>query len=990
MSNNTFSIKDTAYSKENAARNETLFTVANGYLGMRGDFEEQTGCTHKGTYINGFFDSEPIIYGETAYGYAKNHETMLNLPDPKFICVKVNGEFFSINMEDKGDDAFCMELNLKTGVMLRRVRAKTSDGTCFTVTAERFASFVRLSCAVIRYSVQITSVGKGVKNVHVEIVSGIDTTVTNISAEEDPRVGAKFSSRPLIITECVNDACSASVSFSAKTHNSGLSLAGIAVHELYVNGAQKKNAFSSAGNNDIPSLKYECELAAGEKIELVKYISYNVGDKNGFDHGLKNTASECAHDIARAGYDEALKEQTAYLDSFWNIAAVHIEGSSDDERAVHFNLFQLLQSAGKDGKTSIAAKGLTGEGYEGHYFWDTESYVCPVFTYLKPEVADSLLQYRYSVIDKARDRAAELGLKGALFPWRTISGHETSAYFPAGTAQYHIDADIVFALNRLLHATGQCDIGSCDKNIVSEKENRAAVIACETARMWMSLGSFVQEKGGAFCINCVTGPDEYTACVNNNAYTNLMARENLRIAVRLGKQFNAASEEELALWSKAADKMYIPFDQNCGIYPQDDSFMAKESWDFANTPKENYPLLLHYHPLTIYRKRVLKQPDLVLAQTLLTGLFTKAEKIRNFNFYEPYTTGDSSLSHCIQCIAACESGDTGKASMYFNKTARMDIEDKHGNTRDGIHIACMAGSWMALMYGFVGFRDYGADWSFNPVLPDGWNGLECRLLIRNSLLNIKIDTEGVTYSLVKSDGPFTFRHRNKKICLEEGESYTGILKQKLEAVLFDLDGVITDTAELHYKAWKAVADKYGLKFDREMNKFLTGRSRMDSLEIMLEKNSAVWSSEQKKSVAFEKNELYKQYLETIDSSCLLPGIADLLEELNQHSVACVLASASLNAPSILKKLGIEKYFKDIVNPADLQKGKPEPDIYLKAAELSGAWYTNCVGIEDAPSGINAIKTAGIKAVGVGQSLQGADCLVSGTAELNYSLLVSIF
>ncbi|MBQ9908541.1 MAG: beta-phosphoglucomutase, partial [Treponema sp.] len=477
-------------------------------------------------------------------------------------------------------------------------------------------------------------------------------------------------------------------------------------------------------------------------------------------------------------------------------------------------------------------------------------------------------------------------------------------------------------------------------------------MCAETARMWASLTSFAPGKGDKFVINDVTGPDEYTAIVNNNAFTNLMARENLEISAK--RAGAGASEAEKSDWKKIAQKMYIPFDKEKGIYPQDDSFMDKADWDFSGTPKSNYPLLLHYHPLVIYRHRVLKQPDLVLAQFLLSRRFTLAEKIRNFNFYEKYTTGDSSLSHCIMSIMAARTGNEEKALDYFNKTVRMDIDDVNGNSRDGIHTACMAGSWMSLVYGFAGFEDYGGDFSFNPHLPKGWKKLSFLLAIRGSILDVTLTQDEALYSL-RDGGELELSHRNEKFTLKAGEKKSFPLKKKLSAVLFDLDGVVTDTAPLHFKAWKAMTEEEGLKFDENMNKKLLGISREASLEVILKENGVEWAAEKKALWCSKKNEIYKKSLETLSEKDILPGIKKLLEDLKAQGIKAALASSSKNAPAILERLGISGYFSAIADAAKVQKAKPESDLFLEAAEKCGVWYTDCVGIEDAVSGVVALK-----------------------------------
>ena len=953
----------TKFDKENIPHNETLFTIGNGNLGLRGDTEEKEGTYHKGTYINGFFDSETILYGEVAYGYAKNHETILNLPDPKRIELSIDGKQFGA----EGIKNQKLELDEETGILTRTADWKNGESEIHLET-QRLASFVHPDCAVIKYRITNTSA----KKESCQIVSCIDTTAQNIMGEDDPRVGAKFRHKPLIIDEAKS--ADGNISFSAHTQNSGFKLEGFVVNKLIAEkGIELKSEKSDMIREDIPYVVSNFDLEAGKTAVLYKFITYVWGKT------LSESAEKNCLQFATGGFEKACVEQKQFLDEFWKVAQIKIDGDLESEEALHFNLFHLLQSSGRSGKVSIAAKGLTSEGYEGHYFWDTESYVCPVFTYTAPKVAKKLLEYRASILDKAKARAAELNLKGALYPWRTIDGEETSAYFPAGTAQYHIDADIIFALNRYLNAHEK-EYGF-DKNAIEQ-------MSAETARMWLSLGAFIPHKNNQFCINDVTGPDEYTAIVNNNAFTNLMARENLEISIaRSGK---AATSEEKAQWKKAADNMYIPFDKESGVYPQDDSFMDKPDWDFENSPRSMYPLLMHYHPLEIYRYRVLKQPDLVLAQYLLSGRFTKAEKIRNFNFYEKYTTGDSSLSNCIMSIMAAETGDTKKAFDYFNKTVRMDIDDVNGNSRDGIHTACMAGSWMSVVYGFAGFRDYNGVYSFDPKLPNGWNKLSFNLAIKGCIVNVTVTQNKVSYKLAGGQA-LELVHRNESFCLKSGEVRTFDLSQKLEAALFDLDGIITDTAHLHYKAWKQLSEENNLNFDEELNKRLLGVSREDSARIIVKENNANWSEAQIADFCKKKNELYVSFLSDLSERDILPGIKELLVELKEKNIPAVLASSSKNAPAILKQLGITDLFAGIADANKVQKAKPDADIFLAAAELSGKWYTNCIGIEDAQSGVEAIKKGGMTALAVSPdgSLTQADAQVKSTKELTFAKFVEV-
>jgi len=515
----------------------------------------------------------------------------------------------------------------------------------------------------------------------------------------------------------------------------------------------------------------------GKPIHLTKYMAYHT-TVTADPESLCNRV-EWTLDRARGqGFATLLREQEQYLGSFWqrsdvgvsNIDAERVRLTTVEiQQAIRVNLFHILQASARAETTGVAAKGLTGQAYEGQYFWDTEIYLLPFLIYTSPGIAKNLLRFRYGMLDHARARAQELGHRGALFPWRTISGEEASAYYAAGTAQYHINADIMYALRKYVNATG-------DQEILFEC---GAEMLVETARLWCSLGFFSPTKGGKFCINGVTGPDEYNTVVNNNTYTNLMARENLRYAVDTVATLKAEKPdilqalitktglqlEEADMWARAADNMYVPFDAATGIYPQDDGFLDRQPWDFEDTPADRYPLLLFYHPLNIYRSQVIKQADVILAMFLLSHEFSAEAKRRNFDFYDPLTTGDSSLSSCIEAIIALEVGEFDKAVTYMRAALLMDLADVGGNVTDGCHIASMGGTWMALVYGFGGLRDYDGMLSFRPQRPPAArSSLRFSLTYRGRALEVEIAPDSTTYTMCVGD-ELVFRHEGEVVTL---------------------------------------------------------------------------------------------------------------------------------------------------------------------------------------------------------------------------------
>jgi alpha,alpha-trehalose phosphorylase len=778
-----------------------------------------------------------------------------------------------------------------------------------------------------------------------------------------------------------------------RTRTTRLAVAVVADHDLRGDAiAGAGPGPSSVSGENGSSMTVEVDGHSGTHLGLTKYLAYSTS----LDHPeetLVTLGREALRGARERGFDGLVDEQRAELERFWSVSDVEIDGDGALQQGVRFNLFSLFQSAGRDGRTSLAAKGLTGEGYEGHYFWDTEIFALPFFVYTQPAIARALLRYRCGTLDKARARAAEMSQRGALYPWRTIGGEEASAYFPAGTAQYHINADIAHAIGTYVSATG-------DRTLLHEG---GAEVVFETARLWADLGDYIPSQDGAFCLNEVTGPDEYSALVNNNCYTNLMARAHLHLAARLADEMAAGAPAEyerlaariglvageVAEWRRAADGMRVPRDPGLGIHAQDDSFLGLARWDFAGTPPSMYPLLLHFHPLVIYRHQVLKQPDVVLAQVLLGSQFSMAEKKRNFDYYDPLTTGDSSLSPCIQSVAAAELGYADLAHEYFMRTARMDLDDVNGNVFHGAHAAAMAGSWVSLVYGFGGLRDDDGRLSFAPRLPAAWSRLRFRLLVGDALLQVTLTGHTATYELLAGDG-VDIRHFGRPLRVSAGQAVNIDLDPRLECVIFDLDGVITDTAEHHFRAWQRLASEISLPFDRDLNERLKGISRMESLEIILENAGRTENLQDKARLAERKNAYFRELIAGVTPADLLPGIGDLLAGLRARGTKTAIASMSHNVWDVVRGLGIEPLIDVIVDPATLVKGKPDPEIFLAAAERLGVRFEDCVAIEDARAGVEAIKAARMMAVGVGRDLPGADWVVADTRSITVETLQALF
>lgn len=752
-----WALKATTYLPDLLPQSETAFALANGYLGMRGSFEEDQPAREPGTYLNGFYETRPIVYGEQAYGFPKVGQTMLNCPDGKIIKLYVDDEPFDVQRAELL--RFRRKLDLKDGIYTRDVTWLTPSGKRIRLRTTRIVSFIHRHLAVLHYQL-LAEDADAEFIISSELVNRQPLPVET----SDPRLGEGFVGRVLHPTGTESRDLRAILSF--KTHGSQLNL-GCGMDHAIDTACGYTTEVSCA--DDLASVVVKAHGQRGKPIRLTKFLSYHYGNHSS-PHDIRAQTGWTLDRAMQDGFSAIQEEQRTYVQTFWERADVEIEGGRypRKQQTLRWNLFQLLQASARAEGHGIGARGLTGQTYEGHYFWDTEIYVVPFLIYAHPRMARSVLKFRYDQLDKARARARELGNRGATFPWRTINGHEASAYYAAGTAQYHINADIMYALRKYVEVTGDVDF----------LHRFGAEMLVETARLWLSLGNYAGRDGSRFCINGVTGPDEYTAVVNNNSFTNLMARENLRYAAETvlalrreqADVFKALvhktgfQEHEAEDWEKAAAAMYLPYDEDLRIYPQDDSFLEKAVWDFANTPEENYPLLLHYHPLNLYRHQVLKQADTILAMFLLDHQFSPEDMKRNFDYYDPLTTHDSSLSVCIQSIVATEIGYSDRAREYFDFALTMDLRDVGGNMMNGAHIASIGGCWMTLVYGFAGMRDHRGVLSFRPRMPGDWRRLRFRLTVRGNLFEVDVRQDTTTYRLKEGDG-LTLFHEGMEVSL---------------------------------------------------------------------------------------------------------------------------------------------------------------------------------------------------------------------------------
>ncbi|HEY0811864.1 MAG TPA: glycosyl hydrolase family 65 protein [Pseudonocardia sp.] len=726
---------------------ESVFALSNGHIGLRGNLDEGEPNATPGTYLNSFYETRPLPYAEAGYGYPESGQTIINVTNGKLIRLLVEDEPFDLRYGELRHHE--RVLDLQAGTLTRTVEWASPAGRVVKVRSVRMVSLTQRAIAAIRYEVEVLD-APALLVLQSELVANEQLPARD---EDDPRVEAALTD-PLVSEQHGTHANGAWLIH--RTRQSGLRVAAGMDHEV---AGPEKLQVNCEATEDIGRCTVITRLAPGQTLTIVKFLAYGWSSRR---------SQPALHDQVRAalaaarftGWDGLLAEQRDYLDAFWATADVEIDGDAELQQAVRVAIFHVLQAGARAERRAIGAKGLTGEGYDGHTFWDTETFSLPMMSFLVPDAAADALRWRQTILPLAYERADQLGLTGAVFPWRTIRGQECSGYWPAGTAAFHINADIADAVRRHVAATGDTEF---------EREVGLELLVA-TARLWRSLGH--HDSSGSFRIDGVTGPDEYTAIVDNNVYTNLMAQLNLRVAADTAAKHRRAAHalgvnaEEMASWRDAAKAMKIPFDEVLGVHPQSEGFTQHQMWDFENTPADHYPLLLHVPYFDLYRKQVTKQADLVLAMALRPDAFTLEQMQRNFAYYEAITVRDSSLSACTQAVMAAWTGHLDLAYDYLAESALVDLNDLAGNSAHGVHIASMAGTWTAVVNGFGGMRCDAEGLGFAPRLPPALSRISFGLNWHGRQLRVDIRQDEAEYKLV-SGPPMRLRHHGDPLALAD-------------------------------------------------------------------------------------------------------------------------------------------------------------------------------------------------------------------------------
>jgi alpha,alpha-trehalose phosphorylase len=735
-------VRETELKLDLLAQAESVFAQSNGHIGWRANLDEGEPHGLPGSYLNGVYEGRPLPYAEGGYGFPESGQTVVNVTNGKVMRLLVDDEPLDIRYGELRDHERL--LDFRSGVLSRSTEWISPAGQLVRIRSERIVSLTQRAICAISYEVEPVD-GPARLVVQSELVA--NEQLPGLAG--DPRVAAALKA-PL--RSELDFARGAGALLMHRTKKSGLRIGAAMSHVVESPAACGIDAESFP---DVGRVTVTVLLRPGQRLRIIKFVAYGWSGMRSLP-AVRDQVEAAISAARRTGWDGLLAEQREFLDDFWDRADVQLDGDTEIQQAVRFGLFHLLQAGARAEARAIPAKGLTGPGYDGHTFWDTEMFVLPVLTYTVPDAAAAALRWRHSTLDFAYERARQLNLAGAAFPWRTINGEECSGYWPAGTAAFHIGADIADAVVRYVHATGDDEF---ERTVGLE-------LLAGTARLFRSLGH--HDAAGGFRIDGVTGPDEYSALADNNVYTNLMAQRNLRAAADAAKRHPERArelgidEEEMASWRDAAEAIFVPYDEALGVHPQSELFTSHETWDFAHTPEDKYPLLLHYPYFDLYRKQVVKQADLVLAMQMCPDSFTEEQKARNFDYYEPLTVRDSSLSACTQSAVAARVGHLRLAYDYLAEAALMDLADLEHNTRDGLHIASLTGAWNALVTGFGGMQRHDSTVGFAPRLPEGISRLAFTVTVRHRRLRVEVTDFTASYLLAEGE-PLEILHYGEPV-----------------------------------------------------------------------------------------------------------------------------------------------------------------------------------------------------------------------------------
>jgi beta-phosphoglucomutase len=909
-----WNVFETKFDPAQLHHKETVFTTSNGYLGTRGTFEEGYPRDSPATLIHGVYDNVAIT-----------HTELVNCPNWLPLLVTVGGERFSM---DSGEILnYERRLDLRLGVVSRDVRWRSPKGHTVDLHFERFASLADQHVLAMRC--QITSIDfEG--DVAIEI--GFDTEVDNQGVKHWKSLNQGGVEQIIWLYR--------------QTRHSEIKL-GMAT-KLIVEDADATPPVYAENTDTTPTLTTTCHCVPGKTVTVEKIVTVFTSRERDIPiaAALERLADE-------PSYTTLLAAHIAAWEQVWQDSDIVIEGDRQAQLSVRYNLFQLLSVAPRhDDHVSIPPKTLSGFPYSGHIFWDTEIFILPFLTLTQPALARNLLTYRYHTLPGARRKAQEAGYQGAMFAWESAdTGDEvTPRWVPdakregeliriwCGDLEVHITADVAYAVWHYWQHTDDDEW----------MRDYGAEIILDTAIFWQSRVHWHKERQ-RYEILDVIGPDENHERVNNNAFTNIMVQWHLQSAIALWDWLKQAypqtaaqlaekinlTTEKLHLWAEIQERLYVNQDLATGLIEQFDGFFQLEDINFSDYEPRTKSLQGLLGVEATNQKQILKQPDVLMLLYLLREYFDHQTLVSNWEYYNPRTdhTYGSSLGPAIHAILACDLNQPEAAYTHFLRSALVDLEDVRLNASEGIHGASAGGVWQAVVFGFGGIRMT----QFGPVacpnLPANWTRLKFRLKWHNEWHEFDLRPENT------------------------------VSQPQIQGVIFDLDGVLTDTSELHYLAWQRVADEIGIPFNREANDKIRGLPRRETLLQILGDYPVTEAEIQ--AIMERKNRYFLELIQNITSADLLPGVRDLLQELQASGMKIALGSSSKNAQTVIERLGIANQLDVVADGYSVLQAKPAPNLFLYAAKQLGLAPSECAVIEDAAAGIEAAISAGMLAIGLG-------------------------
>ena len=709
-------VVETGLDKERMRLSESLTSTGNGYMGMRGNFEEDyTGDTHLGTYIGGVWFPDKTRVGWWKNGYPLYFGKVINAVRLNGIHVEVDGETLDLNTAQV--EAFYRELDMQNGLFLRRFTVRTAGGSV-QVEAERFVSLAQKELLAVRYRLTPDY------DAHVVMRPYLDANVRNLDSNYEETFW------DMLEEEETEDA----LALLTKTKENPFGTPRFAVSAAMSCWADGLEMAGRRLDSGYVETRYEGDVAAGEDVVMEKYaLCFTSRD---YDEKVLSTLSLKAAARAReVGYDALRDAHTAAWRDRWAGCVVTIQGDDAAQQGIRFNLFQLLSTySGDDARLNIGPKGFTGEKYGGATYWDTEAYCLPVYMAIAgQDVAKQLLLYRWLQLDGAYHNARQQGLKGALYPMVTFTGVECHNEWEITFEEIHRNGAIAHAIFNYATYTGDMDY----------MLREGLDVLCGVARFYTDRVHF-SNRHGKYMIHGVTGPNEYENNVNNNWYTNRIAAWSIGLFVTQARRASqerrrelAITEDELAHMVDVVEKMYYPEDAELGIFVQHDTFLDKELMPASDIPAGERPINQHWSWDHILRSCFIKQADVLQGLYFLNHLYDEETIRRNFDFYEPMTVHESSLSPCVHSILAAQLGYRQKAVEMYQRTARLDLDNINNDTDDGLHITSMAGSWLAIAHGFAGMRTTDG-LSLSPFLPDAWQGYAFQFHYRGRVIRVSV------------------------------------------------------------------------------------------------------------------------------------------------------------------------------------------------------------------------------------------------------------